>query len=95
MPDALPNDGLFDMTIIRKVARLKVLANIKNVFDGSFIKLKEVERFRAKSFTIVSNPPNALSLETDGESLGNSPLDFEVLPKAVNMIVPKKNLNVK
>jgi YegS/Rv2252/BmrU family lipid kinase len=88
LPDAIPDDGLFDLTIIRKVARIKVLANIKNVFDGSFVKLKEVERFRAKSFTVVSDPPHALNLETDGESLGSSPLDFEVLPKAVNMIVP-------
>ena len=88
LPDAIPDDGLFDLTIIRKVPRLKVLANIKNVFDGSFVKLKEVERFREKNFTVVSDPPHALNLETDGESLGNSPLDFEVLPQAIRMIVP-------
>ncbi len=89
LPDAIPNDGLFDLTIIRKVSRLKVVANIKNVFDGSFVKIKEVERFQGKSFTVISDPPNILQLETDGESLGNSPLDFEVLPRAINMIVPK------
>ncbi len=89
LPDAIPDDGLFDVTIIRKVSRLKVLANIKNVFDGSFVKIKEVERFRGKSFTVISEPPHALNLETDGESLGNSPLDFEVLPKALKIIVPK------
>ncbi len=89
LPDAIPDDGLFDLTVIRKVPRLKVLANIKNVFDGSFVKLKEVERFRAKSFTVTSDPPHALNLETDGESLGNSPLDFKVLPKAIKLIVPK------
>ena len=88
LPDAIPDDGLFDLTVIRKVPRIKVLANIKNVFDGSFVKLKEVERFRAKNFTVVSDPPHALNLETDGESLGNSPLDFEVLPKALKVIVP-------
>ena len=89
LPDAIPNDGLFDLTIIRKVSRLKVVANIKNVFDGSFVKIKEVERFQGKSFTVISDPPNTLQLETDGESLGNSPLDFEVLPQAIQMIVPK------
>ncbi len=88
LPDAIPDDGLFDVTIIRKVPRLKVVANIKNVFNGSFVKIKEVERFRGKSFTIISEPPHALNLETDGESLGNSPLDFEVLPKALKIIVP-------
>ncbi len=88
LPDAIPDDGLFDVTVIRKVPRLKVLVNIKNVFDGSFVKLKEVERFRANKLTVVSDPPHALNLETDGESLGNSPLDFEVLPKALKVIVP-------
>ena len=89
LPDAVPNDGLFDLTIIRKVSRLKVMANIKNVFDGSFVKIKEVERFQGKSFTVISEPPHALNLETDGESLGNAPLDFEVIPRAINMIVPE------
>jgi len=89
LPDAIPNDGLFDLTIIREVSRLKVVLNIKNVFDGSFVKIKEVKRFQGKSFTVISEPPHALNLETDGESLGNSPLDFEVLPQAINMIVPK------
>lgn len=89
LPDAIPDDGLFDITVIRKVSRLKVLTNIKNVFDGSFVKIKEVERFQGRSFSVISDPPNKLSLETDGESLGNSPLDFEVLPKALQMIVPK------
>ena len=89
LPDAIPDDGLFDLTVIRKVTRLKVLANIKNVFDGSFVKIKEVERFQAKSFTIIADPPHTLNIETDGESLGNSPLDFEIVPRAINMIVPK------
>ncbi len=88
LPDALPDDGLLDMTIIKKVPKLKVLANIKNVFDGSFVKLKEVKRFRASSFTIESEPPHSLHLETDGESLGLSPLDFDVLPRALKVIVP-------
>ena len=88
IPDAKPDDGFFDMTIISKVSKMKVVANIKNVFDGTFVKLKEVKRFRAKRFTVKSEPPNSLHLETDGESLGLSPIDFEVLPKALKIIVP-------
>ncbi len=92
LPDAIPDDGLFDMTIISKVSRFKVIANLKKVFDGSFVGLKEVKRFRAESFTIESTPANTLHLETDGESLGLSPLDFSILPKALKIIVPKKEL---
>ena len=91
MPNAVPNDGLFDVTVIKKVSIFKFAANVKNIYDGSFInKLDEVKTFRGKKIRIVSNPPHSLMVETEGENLNNSPFDFEILPKAVNMIIPKE-----
>ena len=91
MPNAIPDDGLLDVTVIRKVSIFKFAANVKNIYDGSFIhKIKEVQTFRGKKIRIVSIPPHSLMVETEGENLNNSPFDFEILPKAINMIVPKK-----
>jgi len=91
MPNAVPDDGLFDLTVIRKVSIFKFAANVKNIYDGSFVaKLKEVETFRGKKIRIVSIPPHSLMVETEGENLNNSPFDFEILPKAVNMVIPKE-----
>lgn len=87
LPNAIPNDGLFDVTIIKDTSKMTVIRNIKNLYDGSFIKMKEVETFRGKKFTIKSEPEHHLHLETDGESLGNSPLDFEVIPEAIKLII--------
>ena len=87
LPHAIPDDGLFDVTVIRKTSKLNVIRNIKNLYDGSFIKMKVVETFTGRNFTIRSIPEHRLHLETDGESLGSSPLDFEVIPKAVKLIV--------
>ena len=79
MPNAIPDDVF------------KFAANVKNIYDGSFIhKIKEVQTFRGKKIRIVSIPPHSLMVETEGETLNNSPFDFEILPKAINMIVPKK-----
>ena len=90
MPKAIPNDGLFDVTVIKKVSIFKFAANVKNVYDGSFIKkIDEVKTFRGKKIHIVSIPPHSLKVETEGENLNNSPFDFEVLPKAINMVIPK------
>ena len=90
MPKAIPNDGLFDVTVIKKVSIFKFAANVKNVYDGSFIKkIDEVKTFRGKRIHIVSIPPHSLKVETEGENLNNSPFDFEVLPQAINMIIPK------
>jgi len=92
MPKAIPDDGLLDVTVIRKVSIFKFAANVKNLYDGTFInKIEEVKTFRGKRIRIVSNPPHSLMVETEGENLNNSPFDFDVLTKAVNMIIPKDN----
>lgn len=92
MPQAVPNDGLFDITVIKKVGMLKFAASISNLYDGSFVdKLKEVTTFQGKKIRIVSIPSHKLLLETEGETLTNSPFDFEMLPKAINMVVPENH----
>lgn len=90
MPNAIPNDGLLDVTVIKKVSIFKFAANVKNIYDGSFIKkINEVKTFRGKNIHIVSIPPHSLKVETEGENLNNSPFDIEVLPMAINMVIPK------
>jgi YegS/Rv2252/BmrU family lipid kinase len=90
LPNAIPDDGLFDVTLIEKTSKMRVIRNIKNLYDGSFIKMKEVKTFTGKKFSIIANPSDKLNLETDGESLGHSPLDFEVIPRSIRLVVRKK-----
>lgn len=90
MPKAVPNDGLFDITAIKKIGLLKFAANMKNLYDGSFAdKLKEVNLFQGRQIRVISIPSHKLLLETEGETLTNSPFDFEMLPKAIKMIIPE------
>lgn len=92
MPKAIPNDGLFDITAVRKVSIPKFAANLTRIYDGTFInKLKEVSTFRGKKIRIVSIPAHSLTLETEGENLTNSPFDFEMIPQSINMVVPENH----
>lgn len=86
-PDAIPDDGLFDVTIINRVSRFVVIKSIKKLYDGSFLSMPQVKTFRGAKVEIESNP--ALFLETDGESLGHTPMQFEVIPLAVSVVVGK------
>jgi YegS/Rv2252/BmrU family lipid kinase len=96
MPTAVPNDGLLDVTVIRKVSMFKFAANVKNIYDGSFIKkINEVQTFKGKKIRIVSIPPHSLRVETEGENLNNSPFNFDILPKAINMVIPKETNQAK
>ena len=94
LPHAISDDGLFDIMVIRKTTKYRVVTNIKNLYDGSFLSMPEVSYFNGKKVTVSAKPSNKLFLETDGESLGHSPLKFEVIPKAVRLIVRKKYVAV-
>jgi diacylglycerol kinase (ATP) len=84
-PRSCPDDGLFDLTIIRKIGKFKVIRNVIKLLDGSFTRLPEVSEFRSASIHIDSHPE--LYVETDGESLGKSPFRFSILPRSLHVIV--------
>jgi YegS/Rv2252/BmrU family lipid kinase len=92
LPKAIPDDGLFDVTVIRQTTKMRVVRNLKKLYDGTFISMPEVDTFTGKQISITSTPRHAIFLETDGESLGSSPLDFNIVPAAVKLIVRKKAL---
>ena len=84
-PNAIPDDGLFDVTVITRLSRLLVVRSVKKLYDGSFLKMPQVKTFRGQKVEIESNPP--MYLETDGESLGHTPMSFEVLPLSIQVVV--------
>jgi len=83
-PDALPDDGLFDMTLIKPIGKFKIIRNIIKLFDGSFTRLPEVSTFRSSKIIIHSEP--RMFLEADGESLGHTPFVFNILPQSLNVV---------
>jgi YegS/Rv2252/BmrU family lipid kinase len=85
LPDAIPDDGLLDMTLIKKLSKFTVIKEVKNLYDGSFIKNPKVQTFRGKSFRIESNPP--INLEADGESLGHSPFTFDLVAGSLRIVI--------
>lgn len=84
-PDALPNDGLFDVTIIKHMTKLSIVANIRRLYDGSIRKVKQVELLTGKSVRVESDVP--IPLEVDGESLGFSPFEFNMIPRSIKVII--------
>jgi diacylglycerol kinase family enzyme len=86
LPDAVPNDGLFDITLATKISKLNVVLNLPKLFNGKFVKLKEVKQFRCSKVRIESFP--AIALQADGESIGETPVLFDVIPNAIRIVVP-------
>ncbi|MFN0201388.1 MAG: diacylglycerol/lipid kinase family protein [Bacteroidia bacterium] len=85
VPRSIPDDGLFDVTIIEDLSFLKVLRNIPRLYMGSIYNAPQAKHFRTKTLEIQSD----LSLvEAEGEILGKAPFSFSILPKMLNLKVP-------
>jgi YegS/Rv2252/BmrU family lipid kinase len=84
-PDAKPDDGLFDITLIKAMTKLSVIANVNRLYNGTIKKHKNVEGLTGKKVIIESDQP--VLLETDGESLGHSPFEFNIVPQSIRVIV--------
>ena len=84
VPHAVADDGLYSITLIKKIGRLNVLVNIKKLYNGKITKHSKVETYMAKSVQI--NGSTLIKLETDGETLGHGPVSFEIIPRSIRII---------
>lgn len=84
VPDAIHDDGLFDLMVIRKVSKWVVFRHAHRLYDGSLVRLPIVFTSRGSSVRIRST--GRIYIETDGESLGHSPFVFEMLPKTLRIV---------
>lgn len=90
LPDAIPDDGLLYMTVIKDLGKVEVLKNVRYLYDGTFIKHPRIEAFRGEKITVYSRPK--AYIEADGESLGHSPFQFSIIPRSLKVIVKKQSV---
>ncbi len=87
-PRASIDDGLLDIILIRErpLAELAVLA--AKVALGKHLSSKAIVFRRAAKVRVKSRP--GMWFNTDGELVGRGPATFEVLPRALQFIVPRR-----
>lgn len=89
-PDAKLNDGFFDVLSINDMKTGQRIMNLSKVYSGTHILSPHCSIKRCKKLKIRSDLE--ISLESDGEVLGNSPFDIEILPSAIR--VKAGNINI-
>jgi diacylglycerol kinase (ATP) len=85
-PAAVPNDGVFDVTIINYAGALKLLSSISMLYSGEVYSHPKVRHFEAAS--VVAESGSATEIEIDGEPLGTLPLEVTLLPRQLRVLVP-------
>jgi diacylglycerol kinase (ATP) len=78
-PDAAIDDGLLDVTILRKLQRRRLLKLFPTIYKGRHVEYEEVSTYRASRINIISPP--AMLLGPDGEFYGSSPAKVTCMPQ--------------
>lgn len=83
-PDAIIDDGLFDIVYIPAINPLKLLFLLPTIVNGKHIKRKEVTVIRGRNVSIKSKQGN-IRVNYDGELLESDTVDFKILPSLINI----------
>jgi diacylglycerol kinase (ATP) len=86
-PEAKMDDGWLDAVVIAELGWLRLLRAIPIVLtSGNLRSFKEVHRFRCRRAVLETARP--AKIHGDGELLGESPAEFEILPGAIQVMTP-------
>ncbi len=82
-PDALVDDGLLDVLVVRPLSRIAFMRIFPRVFQGTHTSDPRVSIHRARRIRIDSHSAVAYA---DGERIGGLPIDIEVVPGALRVL---------
>ena len=85
-PDAMLTDGLFDICLLAEVGKIEFLRTFPQVFKGKHITHPAVRMLRSQYVKVESDLP--LPVLVDGEIVGTTPAEFEMLAGGLNIIGP-------
>jgi diacylglycerol kinase family enzyme len=90
-PQALLDDGILDLAIIKKVSRPTFISLIGSYKKGTYLQseraMKHITYKRVSHFKMEFDEPIAICI--DGEIKGAKNIDFSVIRNGFNFVIPK------
>jgi YegS/Rv2252/BmrU family lipid kinase len=83
-PEAVMDDGLFDLVLVPKMGRLELVCNLLVVYRGKHIHHPKVILRRGRRVLIEAK--ERVYVEADGEFVGCLPAEFTMLPQVLSVI---------
>jgi YegS/Rv2252/BmrU family lipid kinase len=85
-PEAILDDGLFDLVTVGDLGRIGAMANMHRLYSGNHLTMQEVQGTRLRRMKVVPAEREAkIPLEIDGETPGHLPASFQLLPGALRV----------
>ncbi|MBA3374577.1 MAG: diacylglycerol kinase family lipid kinase [Actinobacteria bacterium] len=88
LPEAEPDDGLFDVLLIGDVTKRDLLFTLPKSYRGKHLPHPRLEVLRGRVVTVDADEP--LPIELDGEQPGTTPARFEIAPSGLRVRVPRR-----
>ena len=87
-PNAMPDDGLLDVTVINGMGKFEIVRNLKILYDGTILSHPKIEGYKCRKIKVTSE--SIMYIEADGESLGHTPAEFTIIPSGINIVYNTK-----
>lgn len=85
-PQSHPGDGLLEVVSVAAPSRTRFVRMIKAMFKGTLLEQNGVQWRRGQKFKVTCRQP--MVAYADGDYLGDLPLEVEVKPAAVTVLIP-------
>jgi diacylglycerol kinase (ATP) len=87
-PQAVNDDGLMALTLIRNLPKWRVILYTTKLHKGTIGSvLRDVSLYQAKEI-VINAIDKPLYIEVDGELLGETPIKITILEKVLKVLVP-------
>jgi YegS/Rv2252/BmrU family lipid kinase len=87
-PDAIPDDGLLDVTVINGMGKFEIIRNLNILYDGKILQHPKIDGYKCKNIKVTSD--EVMYAEADGESLGQTPAEFSIIPLGLKIVYGTK-----
>ena len=87
-PNAVPDDGEFDVVIMGASTKVRSLAELNQIYTGAHLNnpgVRVVRAHRLVAAPLAEHGARSVLIESDGESAGKLPATFDILPRALNL----------
>jgi YegS/Rv2252/BmrU family lipid kinase len=85
-PNALLDDELFDIILVRGMKVWEFLRNVWKIYAGTHLSHPKISSIQGKKIeAIAEDPDEKILIEIDGEQVGKLPATFEIVPRALSV----------
>ncbi|SDW09162.1 lipid kinase, YegS/Rv2252/BmrU family [Lutibacter oricola] len=83
------NDGLFDISYVKKVSFFTVIKHISKIFNGKATQLPIFNTYKTSVIKVSIKNNENIYIQADGELIETDNFTASIIPRALQFIVPK------